>query len=125
MSTIYTVATANALLPYLAPTLVELREKFEAAEKIREAMVRAASGNGRSRRRDEERNTMERVAELMKRIDAWDLLLRDVSTGLVDFPSEIDGQQAFLCWRLGEAEVAYWHSPDDGFQGRRPLPGTE
>ena len=124
MSTVYTIETANSLLPYLAPTLVELREKFEAAERIREAMVRAAAGNGWSERRDEERNTMMRVAELMERIEKWDVILRDVLTGLVDFPAVIHGQEAFLCWRLGEAEVAYWHSPDDGFQGRRPLPGT-
>jgi hypothetical protein len=124
VTTVYTVASANALLPYLAPTLVELREKFEAAESIREAMVRAAAGNGWSERRDEERATMTRVAELMNRVDKWDLILRDVSTGLVDFPAEIEGQSAYLCWRLGEAEVAYWHSPEDGFQGRRPLPGT-
>jgi hypothetical protein len=124
VSTVYTIETANSLLPYLAPTLVELREKFEAAERIREAMVRAAAGNGWSERRDEERNTMMRVAELMERIEKWDVILRDVLTGLVDFPAVIQGQEAFLCWRLGEAEVAYWHSPDDGFQGRRPLPGT-
>jgi hypothetical protein len=104
--------------------LVELREKFEAAERIREAMVSAATGNGWSEQRDEERNTMMRVAELMGRVEKWDVILRDVATGLVDFPAVVDGQDAFLCWRLGEAEVAYWHSPDDGFQGRRPLPGT-
>jgi hypothetical protein len=123
VSTVYTIETANALLPYLAPTLVELREKFETAERIREAMVRAAAGNGWSEHRDEERNTMMRVAELMERVEKWDVILRDVSTGLVDFPAVIHGQEAFLCWRLGEAEVAYWHSPEDGFQGRRPLPG--
>ena len=124
MSTVYTIETANALLPYLAPTLVELREKFEAAEQIRQAMVRAAAGNGWSERRDEERNTMMRVAELLERIEKWELVLRDVSTGLVDFPAIVEGQNAFLCWRLGEAEVAFWHSPEDGFQGRRPLPGA-
>jgi len=124
VSTVYTIETANALLPYLAPTLVELREKFEAAEQIRQAMVRAAAGNGWSERRDEERNTMMRVAELLERIEKWDLVLRDVSTGLVDFPAIVEGQNAFLCWRLGEAEVAFWHSPEDGFQGRRPLPGA-
>jgi len=124
LSTVYSIATANSLLPYLAPTLVELREKFEAAEQIREAMVRAAAGNGWSERRDEERNTMMRVAELLGRIEKWDVVLRDISTGLVDFPAIVEGQNAFLCWRLGEAEVAFWHSPEDGFQGRRPLPGA-
>lgn len=117
----YTLAEANALLPYLAPTLVELREKFEEAAEIRAAIVRAAAGNGGSRRREKHQRTLARVAELMDRVKDWELELRDISTGLVDFPATVEGQDAFLCWRLGEPEVAYWHSHEDGFRGRRPL----
>jgi hypothetical protein len=47
--------------------------------------------------------------------------LRDVATGLVDFPARIDGEDAWLCWRLGEPEVAYWHPRTSGFSDRRPL----
>ena len=57
----------------------------------------------------------------MEKIAEWGLLLRDIETGLVDFPAVIDGQAAYLCWRLGEPRVAYFHLADDGFQGRRPL----
>lgn len=117
---LYTVEEANALLPYLAPTLVELREKFEAAEKIRALVSQAAATNGGSTQRDKWSRTMERVSELLERLEEWNVALRDVSTGLVDFPAVIDGSDAWLCWRLGEAEVAYWHG-DDGFAGRRPL----
>jgi hypothetical protein len=117
----YSVEEANALLPYLAPTLVELREKFEEAAEIRAAIARAAVGNGGSTHRQEHQRTLARVAELMDRLKEWDLELRDISTGLVDFPAVIEGDEAFLCWRLGEPEVAFWHSPDDGFRGRRPL----
>jgi hypothetical protein len=117
----YTVDDANALLPYLAPALVELREKFEAATRIRESIARSAANNGWSENRDEELKTVERVMQLMQRIEEWNLQLRDVSTGLVDFPAIIGDVEAFLCWRLGEPEVAYWHSPEDGFRGRRPL----
>ena len=117
----YTVESANELLPHLAPALVELREKFEAAAEIRSRVARAAARNGHPRSGDEEQRTVARVAELLERIQEWGLELRDVTTGLVDFPAEIDGRPAFLCWRLGEPEVAHWHSPDDGFRGRRPL----
>jgi hypothetical protein len=41
--------------------------------------------------------------------------------GLVDFPCELDGRIVFLCWRLGEPEVLYWHDLDSGFAGRQPL----
>jgi hypothetical protein len=118
----YTVESANALLPQLAPALVELREKFEEAEKIREAYSQIAAGNGRSQQQGEEQRKMARVAELLGRLEEWGIQLRDITTGLVDFPAEMSGERVFLCWRLGEEEVAFYHSPEDGFRGRRPLP---
>ena len=117
----YTVEEANALLDYLAPTLVELREKFEEAAQIRVAVARAAASNGGSGDREPWARTLARVDELFERLQDWEVELRDIATGLVDFPATIEGRDAYLCWRLGEPEVAYWHSPDDGFRGRRPL----
>ncbi len=118
---LYSLADANALLPHLAPTLVELRAKFEEAIQIREKVAGIATTNGWSPTREEWANTLARVAELMERIQEWELQLRDVSTGLVDFPTVIGGDPAWLCWRLGEEEVAYWHPTDEGFDSRRPL----
>ena len=117
----YSVDEANALLPYLAPALVELREKFEEATEIRVQLTKAASGNGWSDKRDRWSRTLGRVAELIERLAEWGVELKDISTGLVDFPTTIQGRDAYLCWRLGEAEVAHWHFKEDGFQGRRPL----
>jgi hypothetical protein len=45
--------------------------------------------------------------------------------GLVDFPGERDGRPIYLCWRLGEPEVEYWHELDAGFAGRQPLAATQ
>ncbi|MDQ3645948.1 MAG: DUF2203 domain-containing protein [Actinomycetota bacterium] len=117
----YTVAEANELLPHLAPTLVELRERHEESLQIRIEMTRAAATNGWTEKRDRWARTLARVDELVARLNEWEVELRDVSMGLVDFPSEVEGREAFLCWRLGEEEVAHWHSPDDGFAGRRRL----
>ena len=49
------------------------------------------------------------------------ILLRDPDTGLIDFPAERDGEQVFLCWRLGEGDVEYYHGVHSGFGGRKPL----
>ena len=117
----YSVEEANALLPYLAPTLVELREKSESAARIRETVATSAATNGGSAKREEWSRTLARVGELVGRIQEWELQLRDISTGLVDFPAFVDGQEAWLCWRLGENEVSYWHPRDEGFSGRKPL----
>lgn len=118
---IYTVEEANALLPYLAPTLVELREKFEEAAHIKEKMATASRSNGWSESRDRWATTLARVGELADRISEWQLELRDVATGLVDFPAVIGSEHVWLCWRLGEPEIAFWHPQDEGFGGRRPL----
>jgi len=117
----YTVEEANALLPFLAPTLVELREKYEAAERIRETVAQSAAGNGGSGKREKWSRTLARVQELMERLEDWEIVLRDFETGLVDFPALIAGEEVYLCWRLGEPEVAHWHRPDEGFGGRHPL----
>lgn len=121
MSKLYSVEEANALLPHLAPTLIELRGSSEEALRIKDAMDRASITNGGSSKGEKWRKKLARVQELIDRINEWEIELRDLETGLVDFPAEIDGRPAYLCWRLGEPEVAHWHSPEDGFQGRRPL----
>ena len=117
----YSVEEANALLPYLAPTLVELRDVYEEAARIRSAMARSAAGNGWSEKREKWSRKLARVAELVGRLQEWEVILRDVDSGLVDFISERDGRTILLCWKLGEEEVSHWHSPEDGFDGRRSL----
>ncbi len=121
MAKTYSVEEANALLPYLAPTLVELREKFEEAARIKRAIPQAAQGNGHSEERDAWARTLARVDELVERLNEWEIELRDISTGLVDFPAVIQGEEAYLCWRLGEPEVGHWHRPETGFGGRQPI----
>jgi len=100
---------------------VELREKFEEATQAREAVARAAIGNGWSQKKEAWSRVLARVDELVERLRTWNIELRDINTGLVDFPSVVDGDEAYLCWRLGEPEVSYWHKRDEGFPGRRPL----
>ena len=50
------------------------------------------------------------------------LEVKDATTGLVDFPGELDGGRVFFCWRLGEERVEFFHSETEGFSGRRPIP---
>lgn len=55
------------------------------------------------------------------RIDAFGITLREIETGLIDFPALVAGRQVWLCWRLGEEDVAWWHELGDGFDGRQAL----
>lgn len=119
---VFTLDEANALLPYLAPALVELREKVEEAIRLGATMeASSATGGGIAEQKAEQARVAERADELMGRVMEFGVLLRDPSTGLVDFPARHGGRDILFCWRLGEAEVAHWHSPEDGFLGRRPI----
>ena len=55
------------------------------------------------------------------RIDEMGVTLREIETGLVDFPALVAGRQVWLCWRLGEGDIAWWHGTDEGFSARKPL----
>jgi hypothetical protein len=49
------------------------------------------------------------------------IVLRDLQTGLLDFPAQKGDCEYLLCWRLADDDIEYWHLPNDGFRGRRPL----
>jgi hypothetical protein len=55
------------------------------------------------------------------KLDAWSITLRDIDNGLIDFPALASGRQIWLCWRLGENDIDWWHDLDVGFAGRRRL----
>ena len=121
MTKVYSVEEANDLLPYLAPTLTELRDKFVRASDLRAEVAREAAGNGGAAKREKLQRMQARVAELLARLNEWELELRDLESGLVDFPAVVDDGPAWLCWRLGEPLVAHWHPTTSGFADRRRL----
>jgi hypothetical protein len=114
----WTVDRANAALPTVGAALERIRELAAAARQERDGTAGLLEGNGHPpapRVADEFRAAVE---ELTGR----GIVLRDLDAGLVDFPARLaDGRQYLLCWVLGEPEVAWWHWPQDGFAGRRPL----
>ena len=63
---------------------------------------------------DEANGLLPAIGPLMRR-------LKDLDQGLVDFLAQRGGEQVFLCWRLGEPAIRYWHRLQDGFANRKPL----
>jgi len=61
----------------------------------------------------------------VERLEELGVELKDLDSGLLDFPSERDGDDVLLCWRVGEDSVAYWHGLEDGFAGRKPIDWDE
>jgi hypothetical protein len=64
---------------------------------------------------------VDQMGASVARIDGWGITLRDIQAGRIDFPALVNGRQVWLCWRLGEEDVAWWHELDTGFAGRQPL----
>jgi len=64
-----------------------------------------------------------KMLETLDKIQATGCLIKDLDEGLVDFPSIIEGQEALLCWKLGESRIEYWHGIEEGFAGRKRLEG--
>jgi hypothetical protein len=118
---IFTVLDANAELPELRERLPRLREArlglIASSERITDAVASDGGGVAGSdwfRHQETLKTEVEYLADR-------GILLRDPDTGLIDFPAERDGEQVFLCWRLGEGDVEYYHGVRSGFGGRKPL----
>ncbi len=62
------------------------------------------------------------VKEALAELEDQGIVLRDPDRGLIDFTALHNGREVLLCWQLGEDDLAWWHLPEDGFAGRRPLP---
>lgn len=80
-----------------------------------------AGGGGPERGGMESSSTMD-AATALAEIEDRGVVLRDVERGLVDFPARHRGRVVLLCWLAGEDDIGWWHWPEDGFAGRRPLP---
>ena len=74
-----------------------------------------------ARRRAELDKSVQETKDTLAEIEAIGVQTKDLDKGLLDFPCVIDGKTVLLCWKLGEKEIGYWHSPEDGFAGRKPL----
>lgn len=75
------------------------------------------------RKKSERDEESARMVETLEKIQATGCVVKDLKEGLVDFPSIIEGQEALLCWKLGERRIEYWHGIEEGFAGRKRLGG--
>ena len=106
----WTVDEARAYLPRLRELVATVHEVATVGDR--------APGNGKGRT-----EPAADVAAALQELEEGSIVLRDPSTGLVDFPARgEDGVVYFLCYRLDEDDLEWWHLPEDGFPGRKRLP---
>jgi hypothetical protein len=121
---LFSLEEANRLLETLRPLvsdLMQARARLLEMQPALAGVLEKLLGNGGSRLTAELLDTFERLRADVRAIEAEGVLVKDLETGLLDFPSEREGEIVFLCWRFGEPTVAHWHSVDTGFAGRQPL----
>ena len=128
----FTPEEANAALTQVRPLVERMvehrRAHIEALERQEEleGHIRGNGGGIPPAQLAETAAEVERHArELARAVDdivELGVEVKDVDEGLVDFPALRRGETVLLCWKLGEDGIAYWHSVEAGFAGRRPLP---
>ena len=74
-----------------------------------------------AKQRAEMEGYLQRVRESISEIDAIGVQVKDLDSGLLDFPCKVDDEVVLLCWRLGESAIEHWHTLEDGFKGRKPV----
>jgi hypothetical protein len=133
LSRSFTVAQANALVPWLTAQFKETRQLAQdlrdlRAEVSEREQLQTLDDGGRRRvpAVSEEMlcrisNIENQIRERMEETASLGIEVRRVD-GLVDFPSWLDGQLVYLCWRYGEEKIAFFHPTNAGFDSRKPLP---
>jgi len=124
----YGIDEANERLAQVGPLLEHLRADRDAVASAQRELVRARTTNGSAEHAEELAQRQMEIREIVRRmqaivtdLDAWGIALRDIGSGLIDFPALASGRPIWLCWRLGEDDINWWHEADAGFDSRRPL----
>jgi hypothetical protein len=126
----FTPEQANSMLPLVRSIVTDICELAQRMEQRRRRLQQAESS---SRQRqtftdaqlEEEQaawdQETEKFQECLQELAQLGVELKDPYMGLVDFPCWKDGREVYLCWRLGEPKISWWHEVHLGFAGRRPL----
>jgi hypothetical protein len=128
---LFTPAQANATLPLvqaivrdIADLARDLRERHERVSHLLHS-ERGGLGDAYREELQQVQDDLERkqgqMADYIQELSGLGVELKDPHTGLVDFPAWMNGQEVYLCWRLGEPAVAFWHEIEAGFAGRKQL----
>jgi hypothetical protein len=132
MSKRFSLAEAESLIGSVEPLLrraIQQKSLYAAAERevqVFHQRIQAAGGMlvdreealGARTRRD---TAASELRETIESVQEFGCVVKDLDIGLLDFPTSFRGREVYLCWRLGEPEIAWWHGTDEGFAGRKPI----
>ncbi len=128
----FTLQDAQMLLPTLESllrTAITSKTLIEEVDAELQAVAHRVFLNGGTlvnvievaRRKAERERAVQRAKDAIAEIHATGVQVKDIDIGLLDFPCKVDGEIVLLCWKLGEEKITHWHSPEEGFAGRKPI----
>jgi hypothetical protein len=123
---------AEELLPLIEHCLRQARDSKQQVEGLDRELSQASArimvlggslpAYGKlSATREQRGKLVSQLQEAINQIQDTGCLVKDLDEGLVDFPTLRAGEEVYLCWKLGEERIAYWHGMEEGFAGRKPL----
>jgi hypothetical protein len=128
----FTLEQAEKTLPHIRTAVVnalELKTAYQQAEEALRDLTRkvmlsgglAVDRDSALKLRQNRDESASRLQEALNSIHEFGCLVKDLDIGLLDFPTLYHGREVYLCWRLGEASITFWHEVEDGFGGRKPI----
>ena len=129
MARYFAIDEANEILRDARPVLAQLRDDRDRVAEIQAELQRERENNGSAEHAEQMAKREQELRELVRdmqqgvaQIDVWGITLRDIGTGLIDFPALANGRPIWLCWRLGDGDrIDWWHEANAGFDSRQPL----
>ena len=122
---LFTPQEASKLLPDIKPKIKELIERKKVVARLHNEIEKYNLFGFRTAEVAEKAAQLDAFVEEMTRkvseLEDLGVQVKDLDFGLVDFPAERYGESVMLCWRYGEPEVSFWHKPNEGYNGRKPL----
>ncbi len=121
---IFTLSEANRLLPQLRDYLTAIKQGkailIRTKDEIKKASANAEAGGG-SPLGALYITALQQIGESLHAVQEMGVLVKDIDLGLCDFPYLLDGRIVYLCWKLGESEIRWWHEVTRGYKDRHPL----
>jgi hypothetical protein len=120
----YTLQQANEALQIIRPIMDEvqaIRQKILANQPEAWPAIEKSAGNGGNKALSKMVQDFEKLDALIHQILDTGAQVKDINTGLLDFPALKNGREVYLCWQYGEGDIAFWHEVEDGYAGRQPI----
>jgi hypothetical protein len=132
MPRFFTLRQAEQLLPEVESAIrdaISLKSEYQQAEDDWQDLLQRITMLGgmlvdhfKMREQKNRRESLAvRLKEVLEKIHEYGCVVKDLDIGLIDFPTQFHGEEVYLCWKLGESGIQFWHGVNEGFRGRKVI----